>query len=113
MEIIREHDVLISFAIGCVIVLQFCFTFFNSPSYHFEDQEHSEAGDPIQYLEPTLPKYMTSRKLYNLFLTSFVTCTLGIYVGLIYLLSSLEGMAQEEVTGVAAEGLTQLVKSGL
>lgn len=75
---------------GIFFVVVFALRFFNDPAYRPDDK------DAAEILEPALPRYMTERTRYHLYLFAFVIATLTLYffVSLLFpmLVASLVGI---------------------
>ncbi len=70
---------------GFLIVLIFSINYFNEPQYSFLDDD-AEQNDEDRVLEPALPRLMTNRYQYNLYLFIFILFTELLFVILANLL---------------------------
>ncbi len=85
-----ESIIAIYFFIGMGIVFAFAVNYFNQPSYKFADEDKKAIGNQEDLmLEPALPKYLTDRFEYNLYLFAYVLVTEFIYVLLVLFLPDL------------------------
>jgi hypothetical protein len=85
-----EPIIAIYFFGGMTIVFAFAVNYFNQPSYKFADDEKRAIGNQEDLmLEPALPKYLTDRFEYNLYLFAYVLVTEFIYVLLVLFLPDL------------------------
>ena len=57
---------------GFLIVLMFSVSYFNEPKYSFLDEDEGDQNDEDRILEPALPRQMTNRYQYNLYLFIFI-----------------------------------------
>ena len=66
----------IYFFVGAGIVFAFAVKYFNQPSYKFADEDKSAGVDQEDLmLEPALPKYLTDRFEYTLYLFAYILVT--------------------------------------
>ena len=66
----------IYFFVGAGIVFAFAVNYFNQPSYKFADEDKSAGVDQEDLmLEPALPKYLTDRFEYTLYLFAYILVT--------------------------------------
>lgn len=81
----------ISIVLGAFIVLMFCLRYFNEPKYPlaFPDKEGNRMFDVA--LEPALPKLMTYRYRYNLFLWLFIATVEALYIVIAFYLPKFLG----------------------
>lgn len=85
-----DSIILLYFFACAFIVLAFAVNYFNQPSYKFADEDKDTIGDQEDLmLEPALPKYLTDRFEYNLYLFAYVLVTEFIYVLLVLFLPDL------------------------
>ncbi len=85
-----DHVTTIYFLVGVSIVLVFAINYFNYPSYKFAEEDKNSSGDQEDLmLEPALPKYLTVRFEYNLYMFAYVLVTEIIYVLLVLFLPNL------------------------
>jgi hypothetical protein len=86
----NEVLTLLYFVIGLAISALFAINYFNQPSYRFSDEEKGDANDQEDLmLDPVLPKLLTDRNEYYLYLMAFVIVTEMIYIFLIFFLPDL------------------------
>lgn len=94
-----EFIVAIYFFTGMGIVLAFAVNYFNQPSYKFaEDDKNTTVNQEDLMLEPALPKYLTDRFEYNLYLFAYVLVAEFIYVLLVLFLPDLMPNETAETT---------------
>lgn len=107
MELSHTQIVWIAYLFGSLIVFQFCMTFFNSPTYHYEDIDGSEELASLRFLRPTLPKYLTSRASYTFFLLTFLLYGFILYtlLGLVLPVLADLGLAPESASKPDSFGL--------
>lgn len=94
------------FLVGFMIVFLFSIKYFNQPSYNLVDVNNASADDQDgELLEPALPKYLTERFEYNLFLSVYVLVTELIYVLLVIFMPDLisNGKTQDRNTFVPSQ----------
>jgi hypothetical protein len=86
----NEVLTILYFIIGLAISALFAMNYFNQPSYRFAEEEKGDANDQEDLmLEPALPKLLTDRNEYYLYLIAFVIVTEMIYIFLIFFLPDL------------------------
>ena len=102
MDIITK----IYFIVGAGIVFAFAVNYFNQPSYKFADEDRNGAlaDQEDLMLEPALPKYLTDRFEYNLYLFAYVLATELIYVLLVLFLPDLMNSNSKETATAILPG---------
>ena len=104
----------IYFFVGAGIVLAFAVNYFNQPSYKFADEDKSATGDQEDLmLEPALPKYLTNRFEYNLYLFAYVLVTEVIYVLLVLFLPDLVRYESGEISNALSPTRQNIVLAAL
>ena len=102
------------FFVGAFIVFIFAVNYFNQPSYKFADDDKSINGDQEDLmLEPALPKYLTDRFEYNLYLIAYVLVTQAIYVLLVLFLPDLLSGGSKEISNTLAPTRQNIVLAAL
>ena len=110
MDIITK----IYFIVGAGVVFAFAVNYFNQPSYKFEDETKGadvDQGDLM--LEPALPKHLTDRFEYTLYLFAYILVTELIYVLLVLFLPDLISSESGEPVAAFSPTRQNIVLSAL
>ena len=104
----------IYFIVGAGIVFAFAVNYFNQPSYKFADEDRNAGMDQEDLmLEPALPKHLTDRFEYNLYLFAYVLVTELIYVLLVLFLPDLMSSKSKETATAILPTQHNIVLSAL
>lgn len=104
----------IYFFVGAGIVFAFAVNYFNQPSYKFADEDRSAGVDQEDLmLEPALPKHLTDRFEYTLYLFAYILVTEFIYVMLVLFLPDLISSESGETTSALLPTRENIVLSAL
>jgi hypothetical protein len=104
----------IYFFVGAGIVFAFAVNYFNQPSYKFAEEDKSAGADQEDLmLEPALPKYLTCRFEYTLYLFAYILVTELIYVMLVFFLPDLISSESGKTTSALSPTRQNIVLSAL
>jgi hypothetical protein len=86
---------LVVYLVGTFLVIAFAARFFNNPTYSPDDKYIRDVLDQDPKMFPALPKYVTEKTRYHIYLGSFIVVTVMLY----YFISLIFPMLISDLTG--------------